>query len=177
MAFRFLKFIVGITSAALFYGTALGQAPIGDWEFRVQSENSEIKARVASTLARPYSGDQPRPTLVIRQMKADSPVELLITATHDNEKDKCDYKDWKIMIDGTDVPVLGYTFEPTKTELKPNWGTPEDKLWSLFRKGLQLTAQVQQKCDSFSGDTNLKSYTFSLRGSSAAYKFVTSSVE
>ncbi len=177
MAFRFLKIIVCITSGVLSISAAMGQTRVGDWEFRVDSGDNQIEGRFASTLAQPHAGGEPKPNLVIRRLKPDSPVELLITDTHDNEKDKCDYKDWKILIDAIDVPVLGYTFEPTKTELKPNWKTPEDKLWSLFRKGLNLTAQAEQKCGSFSGEPKQKSYTFSLRGSSAAYKFVTGSAE
>jgi len=161
----------------LFTSNVTGQARVGDWEFRVESEASEIKGRVAFTSAHPYSGGKPKPNLIISRMKPDNPVKLLITDTHDKEKDKCDYKDWKIIIDSTNVPVLGYTFEPAKTELKADWGAPGDELWSLFRTGLKLTVQVEQKCDSFSGESNLISYTFSLRGSYAAYNFVLGGVE
>ena len=161
----------------LFTGTVMGQARVGDWEFRFESKESETKARIALTSAHSYSGSKPKPKLVISRTKPNSPVKLLITDTHDKENDKCDYKDWKIKIDATDVPVLGYTFEPAKTELKAQLGRPKDELWSLFRKGLKLTIEVEQKCDSLSRESNLVSYTFSLRGSSAAYKFVLGGVE
>ena len=177
MSFRILKIIVCITFAVLFTSNVTGQARIGDWEFRAENEASEIKGRVALTSAHPYSDSKPKPNLVIRRMKPGNPVKLLITDTHDKDKDKCDYKDWKITIDATDIPVLGYTFEPAKTELKVNLGTPKDELWSLFKKGLELEVQVEQKCDSFSGESKLVSYTFSLRGSYAAYLFVLDGVE
>ena len=177
VAFRILRIILCVTFGVLFTNNVPGQARVGDWEFRVESEGSVIKGRVALTSAHPYSGSKPEPKIVIRRTKPDNPVELLITDTHDKEKDKCDYKDWKIMIDATNVPVLGYTFEPAKTELKADWGAPEDELWGLFRKGLKLAVQVEQKCDSFSGESKLISYTFSLRGSYAAYKFVLGGVE
>ena len=177
VVFRILKIISCITFGVLFTSTVMGQARVGDWEFRVESDGTAIERRVALTPAQPYSDSKPRPNLVIRRMKLDSPLELLITATHDKEKNQCGYKDWKIMIDATNVPVLGYTFEPAKTELKAKWGSPEDELWSLFRKGLKLVVQVEQKCEHFSGESNLINYTFSLRGSSAAYKFVLGSVE
>jgi hypothetical protein len=172
-----MKIIVCIIFGVLFTSDVTSQARVGDWEFRVENEGSVVRGRVALTSAHPYSGSKLKPNLVIRRTKPDNPVELLITDTHDKEKDKCDYKDWKIMIDATNVPVLGYTFEPAKTELKADWGAPEDELWSLFRKGLKLTVQVEQKCDSFSGESNLISYTFSLHGSYAAYQFVLSGVE
>lgn len=177
MAFRILKIIVCITLGVLFTSNVTGQSRAGDWELRVESEGSVIKGRIALTSAHPYSGSKPKPKLIIRRIKPDNPVELLISDTHDTEKDKCDYKDWKILIDATNIPILGYTFEPAKTELKAGLGVPEDELWSLFRKGLKLAVQVEQKCDSFSGESNLISYTFSLRGSYAAYKFVLGDVE
>ncbi len=177
MAFRILKTIVCITFGVLFASNVSGQARIGDWEFQVENEASAINGRFAFTFAQPDSDNEPKPRLIIRRVKPNSPVEILITDTHDKEKDKCDYKDWKIMIDSTNVPVLGYTFEEAKTELKADWSAPEDELWSLFRKGLKLAVQVEQKCDSFSGESNLISYTFSLRGSYAAYEFVLAGVE
>ena len=161
----------------LFTSAVTGQARVGDWEFRLEGKESETKARIALTSAHPYSGSKPKPKLVISRTKPNSPVKLLIIDTHDKDNDKCDYKDWKIKIDATDIPVLGYTFEPAKTELKAHLGRPKNELWDLFRKGLKLTIEVEQKCDSLSGGSNPVSYTFSLRGSSAAYKFVLGGVE
>jgi hypothetical protein len=177
VAFRIQKIILCITFGVLFNSTVVSQTKVGDWGFRVESDGTATENRIAFTPAHSYSSNEPKPNLVIRRKKPDSPVELLITDIHDKEREKCDYKDWKVTIDTTNVPVLGHTFEPAKTVLKSNWGTPEDELWSLFRKGLKLAIQVEQKCDSFSGESNLVSHTFSLRGSSAAYKFVLGSVE
>lgn len=177
VAFRILRILVCITFGALFTTTVMGNSSVGDWELLIESDGNEIERRVAFTPAHPDSGSGQKPKLVIRRIKPDSPVELMITATHDEKNDKCDYKDWELMIDATDVPVLGYTFEPAKTELKPKLGTPQDKLWNLFRKGLKLKVQAEQKCDSNSGVSTPVSHTFSLRGSSAAYKFVLGSVE
>ena len=177
MAFRILKIIVCINFGILFTSTAMGQASVGDWELRVESDETATESRVAVTSAQLYSGSKAQPNLVIRRIKLDSRLELLVTATHDKEKDKCDYKDWNIMIDSTHVPVLGYTFEPAKTELKAKLGSSKNELWSLFRNGLRLMVQVEQKCDSFSGESKLMNYTFSLSGSSAAYKFVLGAAE
>ena len=177
MSFRIPGIILCITFGVLFNNNVSGQERIGDWELRVQSEGGVTKDRVASTSAQANSGSKSTPKLVIRQTSPNKPVKLLIADTHNKEKDQCDYKDWKIMIDRTSIPVLGYTFEPAKTELKADWGAPADDLWKLFRKGLKLTVQVEQKCDSFSGESNLASYSFSLRGSYAAYNFVVADVK
>jgi hypothetical protein len=177
VTFRITKIIACITFGALFTSTVMGQAQVGDWEFRVESDATATERRLALTSAQGYSGLEIKPNLVVRRIKPDSPLELLITATHDNEKDKCDYKDWEITIDSTNVPVLGYTFEPAKTELKTKLGNPKDELWSLFRKGLKLEVQVVQKCDSFAGKPKPVNYSFSLRGSSAAYMYVLGSAE
>lgn len=172
MAFRMLKIVVCIAFGVLFTSNAMAQARFGDWEFRAESDGSAIEGSVASSPAHPYSGSEPTPNLVIRRMKPGGPVELLIIDTHDSGKDECSYQDWNIMIDATNVPVLGYTFEPAKTELKAKLGAGQDELWRLFRKGLKFVVQVEKKCGSFSGETNPASYTFSLRGSSAAYMLV-----
>jgi hypothetical protein len=177
VTFRITKIIACITFGALFTSTVMGQARVGDWEFPVEGDGTAIEGRVALTRAQNHSDAEPKPNLIIRRMKPDSPLDLLITATHDIQKDKCDYKDWEITIDSTNVPVLGYTFEPAKTELKVKLGNPKDELWSLFRKGLKLEVQVVQKCDSFAGKPKPANYSFSLRGSSAAYKFVLGSAE
>lgn len=172
MAFRMLKTIVCITFGMFFTGNVMAEARVGDWEFRVEGKGTEVESRVALTPAHPYADSEPRPNLVIRRIKPGGPIDLLITATHDDEKEKCDYKDWELMIDATSVPVLGYTFEPAKTELKAKLGAGENKLWDLFRKGIKFAVQVEKKCESISGESNSTSYTFSLRGSNAAYKLV-----
>ena len=172
VAFRIIKTIVGITFCVLFASNATGQARIGDWEFRAESEESAGNDRIAFSFDRGYSDSKPKPRLVIRQTKPGKPVKLLIFDTHNKEIDSCVYKDWKVMIDSASIPVLGYTFEEAKTELKANWSAPRDELWNLFKGGLRLEVQVEQKCDSFAGESKLASYTFSLRGSRAAYKFV-----
>ena len=177
MTFRIPGFIAYITCSVLFTNNAMGQTRVGDWEFPVEMGGAEIEGRAALSPAQSDTAVEPTPNLVIRQMKPGSPLELLITATHAEEKDKCTYKDWSILIDSTSVPVLGYTFEPVKTELKTKLGSPRDELWRLFKKGLKLVVQVEQKCDSTAGKPKLANYTFSLRGSSADYQFVLGSVE
>ena len=172
MTIRIPNHLLLVTLGLLFSGSAVGKAGIGDWTFQLERSESGVEQRIAFTRAHPHAGVQPRPKLVIRRVKPDSPVELMITATHDTRSDKCAYTEWKIVIDATEVPVLGYTFEPAKTELKAKLGTPRDQLWSLFRKGFKLMVEVEQKCDSASGVPNPVSHSFSLRGSNAAYKFV-----
>jgi hypothetical protein len=177
VTFRTTKIIACIAFSVLFSSTVLSQARVGDWEFPAEGDGTAIDGRVALTPAQSDSVVEPRSNLVISRMKPGSPPALLITDTHDEAKDKCSYKDWKVMIDSTNVPVLGYTFEPVKTELKAKLGNPQDELWSLFKKGLELVVQVEQKCDSAAGKPKLANYSFSLRGSSAAYKFVLGSAE
>ena len=58
----------------------------------------------------------------------------------------------RLTIDTTDIPVLGYTFEPAQTELKAKLGKPGEALWDSFRKGLQFSIFVEQKCDSAGGE-------------------------
>ena len=114
---------------------------------------------------------------MIRRIKPGSAVELLVYDTHDTARDKCEYKDWKISVDATEVPVLGYTFAPARTELKVKWGTSVDDFWNMFVKGRKLTASVQQTCDSNFGKLNPVELEFSLRGSAASHMYVSSLAE
>lgn len=177
VAFRILNIVVALATTILFASTAVGGARVGDWEFGFENEGAEVKARTAFTPARSNSGSVTIPRLLIKRIESDSPVEIFIIDTHDLEKDQCVYQDWKIAIDSTDIPVLGYTFEPAKTELKTKLGTPVDKFWNLFKKGLTLTVETLQKCDSLAGKSEPVSHRFSLRGSSAAFKFVLGKIE
>lgn len=172
MAFRLLKNLACITFGVLFTSAAIGQTKIGDWVFRSDSSGTVTAPGSAFTTAYSYSGSGPAPKLEIRRKKPGSPVELLVTGTHDEQKENCEYKDWKITIDSTSVPVLGHSFEPAKTVLKTKLKTPENKFWHLFRQGLKLTVQAEQKCDALSGELNQMNLGFSLRGSFVAYKLV-----
>ena len=169
----FLSLIFGL----LFAANVTAEERIGDWELWVESEGNAIKGRFGITYALSHVDSEPRPSFIIRRTKPKAPVEFLIFDTHDRKADKCDYKDWTIAIDTTAVPVLGYSFENAKTELKVNWGVPADELWDLFRKGLKLEVGVVQTCDSSPGEPVTANYTFSLTGSHAAYKFVLADIE
>lgn len=177
MDFQSLKFFSFIVYGMLVFGTASGQSRIDDWSVEGNGQTAEGGGRIAFTLARPDPASAVTPRLIIRQLKPDSPVELLVIATHDPEKDECDYKEWKMKVDSTEVPVLGYTFEPAQTELKANWGTPDKELWEMFRQGLNLTLEAEKKCASQPGAPQPLTLVFSLRGSYAAYKFVTAGKE
>ena len=177
MAYRILIIVCLMIVCVPYSGTVLSQAPVGDWTFGVEGKDTDKPKRIASTVAQSYSGTQSRPSLVIRRFKPDDPIELFIVATHDVETDKCEYKNWKIAIDSAEIPVLGYTFEPAKTELKADWGTAVDDLWERFRKGLQLSVEVEQKCESAAGVPVSAQYSFSLRGSYAAYSYIQLGVE
>lgn len=170
MAFRILNNIAGVSTGLLFAFSATGQTVVGDWSF--QANSGSDKSRVASTAAQAVAGVGQTPELVIRQKKPGSPIEMLVIGTHDKDADKCDYKDWKVSVDATDVPVLGYTFAPARTVLKAKLGGSKDQLWKLFRQGVNLDVRATQQCDSYTGASKEVNYTFSLRGSSAAYLFV-----
>ena len=155
---------------------AMGQSRVGEWAFLVEREAEQEKRRIALTAAQAYVGSEPTPKLILRREASDDAIELLIIDTHNVEKDKCEYKDWKLVIDKTDIPVLGYSFEPSKTLLKASWGASQDELWELFRKGYNLALEAQVQCDS-SVEVRTVNFPFSLRGSSAALKFIQAGIE
>ena len=172
MAYRTFIIAALATLCVPFNSTAHGQGRIGDWDYGVEGRDTDAPRRVASTAAQTYSGTESRPSLVIRRVKPDDPVELFVVATHDIETDKCEYKNWKVAIDSFEIPVLGYTFEPAKTELKADWGTKDDDLWGRFKKGFKLSVEVEQKCESAAGVPSAAQYSFSLRGSHAAFNYI-----
>lgn len=163
--------VTGFVLGVLLSAPVLAQSKIGDWAYWVEREASQEKLRIALSGAQAYVGNEPKPKLVIRREASADKIELLIIDTHDADKDKCEYKDWKLSIDDVEIGVLGYTFEPSKTLLKAAWGSSQEDLWTHFRKGLNLALQAEQRCDS-SLEARMISYPFSLRGSSAVLKFV-----
>ncbi len=169
------KTVLGITAGLLLATAASAQTKVGAWELHVMSEEAPVEGRFASTSAAADDADNSMAQLVIRRKKPDSAIEFLIIDTHDPAQDNCDYKNWKIRIDSAEVSVLGHSFEPEKTVLKAKLGAPRDELWVLFQSGLKLVVMVDQRCDSYAGETRPVSYSSSLRGSRAAYRFVTQS--
>ena len=162
-----------MTAALLLATTASAQTRVGAWELHVMSEAAPVDGRFASTTAAADTEARSMAQLVIRRKKPNSAVEFLIIDTHDPEQDNCDYQNWKIRIDSAEVSVLGHSFEPAKTVLKAKLKAPRDELWVLFQSGLKLVVMVDQRCDSYSGETRPVSFSSSLRGSRAAYRFVT----
>ncbi len=177
MVLRRLLVVVWVTLALALQAATAAAGKQGDWEYRVDRDNGESVGKSASTQALSQAGGAPMPNLVIRRAQSDDDIELLVTATHDTAADECEYKDWKLSIDSTEIRVLGYTFEPAKTELKTKLGTAPEDFWSLFRKGYKLSVSAEQKCASKFGEPNPISLDFSLRGSSAVYMFVSSDAQ
>ncbi len=169
MKYQRLLIIVAGLATVLSARAVVADGRIGDWNYRAEGESG---GRIAYTVAAGEAGAMPN--LVIRRSKPGKAVQLLLFDTHDPATDKCEYKDWQIAVDATNVPVLGYTFKPAKTELKVKWGTSVDDFWNMFVKGFNFSVAVNQICESNPGQPSPVKLDFSLRGSAAVYKYVTS---
>lgn len=176
MVFRRL-FAAAVTIGLLCPGAVMAEGGTGDWRFRVESGEDGTDWRVAYTAALDYPGEGAKPHIEIGHTGSGRALGFLVTGTHDTQQEKCQYRDWKVSIDGTDIPVLGYTFAPAKTELKTKLGTSTEEAWNLFKKGLRLTVRAEQKCDSDFGKPRQMSLVFSLRGSNAAFRYVTADID
>ena len=172
MAFRTVTTAVCLAFGMLFSSAAIGQTIVGDWQLQVDGLGTAFERRFALTPAQPFTGGEPKAILTIRRMKPDSPVELLVKATFDKEKEECRYRDWEIAVDGYEIPVSGSSVGSATAVLKTFDSDTRDLLWKLIREGSKLAVRVEQKCGWFFGDSKLKIHTFSLRGSSAAYDFL-----
>ena len=172
MFFRRLMLAAAVTAGLFCPGVVTAEGGSGDWRFRVESGEDGAAGRSAYTAALGYPGGGAKPHIEIGHTGNDHSIGFMVTGTHDTKQEKCEYRDWKVSIDGTDIPVLGYTFAPAKTELKTKLGTSTGEAWDLFRKGLRLTVRAEQKCDSDFGKARQMSLVFSLRGSNAAYRYV-----
>ena len=60
MAFRIPGIVLSITFGMLFTSSVASQEKIGDWELRVQDEESETRGRVAFTFASVHSDSKRR---------------------------------------------------------------------------------------------------------------------
>lgn len=177
MVIRILIIAVSFSISLLFTGAVYSQSKVGDWQLEIDGKGTAFERRIAMTPAQPYSGDKPEAILAIRRMKPDSEIELLVTATFDEELVECDYDDWEIAIDKNDISVLDYELSPATVVLELEHSN-SDRLWRLIRKGSKLAVRVEQKCGGFfSNDTIILVHTFSLRGSTAAFNFVIGNVD
>jgi len=174
---RKLAFVVCFVFCTLFASAGISQTRIGDWQFRSDGDGTAFKRRFALTPAPPYSGGGPTALLVIRRMNPDSRIEMLVTATFDKDKDGCDYDHWEVTVDSYKFSVSGFSVAPSTAILKVLDTVEREAFWESFKKGLKLAIRVEQKCGGSFRDKKLIIRTFSLRGSTAAYNFVSGNVD
>ena len=152
---------------------AMGQETIKDWEFVVEEQGTSREKRSASTRARPFVEGEPGAILAVRRLDPDSLMDLEVTINPDVEAGKvCKYDNWELAIDSTIIPVKSFSTSPVSAILVAGSGMSEAEFWEPFVNGINLVIHVGRKCDGIFGDVNFESYTFSLRGSAAAHKFV-----
>lgn len=166
------KITLGFVFFALFATSALGQSSVGDWSFLVEHGGTSREKRIASTPAQSDTDGEPTATLALGRPAPESPMDLMVSIASGSEAQECQYSDWQIAIDSVNIPIKSFSNSPTSAILVAGAGIGEDDLWTPFRKGLKMLVRVSQNCEGLFGDKKVQMYTFSLRGSAAAFEFV-----
>jgi hypothetical protein len=169
----------GLFSLLMLYVGALnGQVRVGDWEMKANAGNTALEGRFARTPEYLYSGEQPDAFLYLKRIESGRPVDLLVIATLDKEQNECGYESWRIAIDGTSINVKDSSLDSETFILRAAKPNTQEELWKLFKRGWMLAISVNLKCSGSLSNKHprpeIKIYTFSLHGSSAAYNFATS---
>lgn len=169
----------GLFLLLMLYACALnGQTRVGDWEMKADWRGAAPEGRFARTPEYLYSGEQPDAFLYLRRIEPGRPVDLVVIEALDKEQKECDYESWRISIDSTSINAKDYSLDSEAFILRAANPNMQDELWTLFKRGWMLAISVNQKCSGNLSDKfarpEIKIYTFSLHGSSAAYNFVAS---
>lgn len=166
------KITLGFVFCALIATSALGQANVGDWSFKVENGGTSREKRIASTPAQSFHNGEPTATLALGRPAPDSPMDLSVSIAPGEEAQECVYSDWQIAVDSTSIPVKSFSNSPSSAILVAGKGISEDDLWTPFRRGLKMVVFVSQNCEGLFGKKQVQTHVFSLRGSAAAFNFV-----
>lgn len=145
---------------------------VGDWwqEGTVDASNNE---RHAITQPVSQSTDATRVTLGIKNPELTDFVDFFLIISSKTANARCQYTVEEVIIDSQSFPVSSPTHTSDIGGIKTNTKDEQKRLWREFTKGRKLSLKIHQACNAPnepSSEVNI--FDFSLKGSSAAYRFV-----
>ena len=146
---------------------------VGDWyqEEMGNDPNSEMRA-----FSQPISQstETNQVTLGIKSPGTTDPVNLYAVISSKSKSASCEYAVSEIIIDAETFSMGSNTDSSGIAQLLAKTDDDQAKLWRAFKKGQNLSLKILQTCSSDNAQIDeVNTFSFSLTGSSAAYRFVT----
>ena len=154
----------------LFSNLSFAGSLLGDWFLESEVE-SESTVKSAFSLAQSNSQESINATLGIRGDE-EIPIELYLVVSNEKNDASCQFDVVEAEIDSITLPLIGF---PQVTEISNIKTTTneQNRFWSLFREGKNLTIIVKKLCNSVPEfQDQHHSFNFSLKGSGAAFEFI-----
>ena len=160
--------IIGPSPFASYAGTL-----VGDWYQEGLEDTANAKRRAYSQPISP-STETTQVTLGIKSPGLVDSVDFYLIISGKTTALNCLYAVKEIAIDSKHFPVKSTTHSSDISQVLTRTDDDQQNLWREFRKGQNLSLKIHQTCSDQNEQTSEEStYDFSLKGSSAAYKFVT----
>jgi hypothetical protein len=147
-------------------------AMVGDW-YLEDTEDASVESRRAITQPAVQSLEGNEVTLGIKSPGSVDPVDFLVIVSGDTPNSGCTYTVSEIAIDAATFPVSSSAHSSDISQITTRLADAQKRLWRAFRKGRNLSLSLRQVCGDQSVPANaVTTHVFSLKGSSAAYRFV-----
>lgn len=165
LTIKILISVIGLYSINAIAGTLSGE-----WYL----ETSARDKREAFTIATSESTNQTtQATLGLRRIGLSNTNELYIIATSTKQANNCQYQIASAKIDANSFLLKGTSRNSQISDIKAKTSTQQSEFWRLLRKGKTFAVTLSQDCKNDPQSRNqTTTFRFSLKGSSAAYKFV-----
>ena len=159
--------IVGLSPIAGNAGTL-----VGDW-LQDDPDDTSINEKRAISLPITQSTETTRVTLGIKSPGTTDLVDFFLVISNKTASPGCQYTVDEVIIDSKSFPVSSTTHFSDISGLKTSTADEQKRIWKAFRKGQKLSLRVRQICNVKNvSSSEINIFDFSLKGSSAAYRFV-----
>jgi endonuclease YncB( thermonuclease family) len=162
------RLLVLFSLAPVFLCPAQAQTLVGDW----YQESLQSGARKAFSQPRSQRTDSTQATLGIEGPGAIDPVDFYLLVSSSEANSGCLFTASRIVIDSQSFALTSTTDATDLTQLSTGNAETQQLLWERFRKGSSLTVELRRDCSTAGQASELQSFEFSLKGSQAAYRFV-----
>jgi micrococcal nuclease len=159
--------LVGLSPIAGNAGTL-----VGNW-LQDDPDDASLNERRAISQPITQSTEATRVTLGIKSPGTTDLVDFFLIFSNKTAGSSCQYTVAEVIIDSKSFPVSSATHSSNISGLRNRTTDEQKQIWKAFRKGQKLSLRIRQVCNVENvASSEINSFAFSLKGSSAAYRFV-----
>jgi len=145
---------------------------VGEW-YQEDIEDTSSNEKRAFSQPVSQSTEAIQVTLGIKSPGLTDPVDFFLVISDKISDSTCQYAVDGIVIDSRSFSITSTVQASEIAQLKTRREGEQKRLWKDFRKGQKLTVKIQQACNNKNVRSSaVNTFDFSLKGSSAAYRFV-----